>query len=74
MTTNQVPRAAPGHTLAAAELHQVSGGILEKENLYPHKPGGVEVAYYLDGTYMGTATVNRDDPIGPFNPPVPSNR
>ena len=75
MMIDQVVHAAAGQRLTACEMECVSGGtVLEKENLYPHKPGGVEVAVYLDGTYMGTATVNPNDPQGPFNPPLPSNR
>ncbi|MEO8627529.1 MAG: hypothetical protein ABI612_05425 [Betaproteobacteria bacterium] len=72
MKIDRTVRAVAGIELIEREAAQVSGGI-EKENLYPHKPGGVEVGYYLDGIYMGTATVNRNDPTGPFNPPVPCN-
>ncbi len=66
-------QAIAGRVLSSRELEEVSGGILENENLYPHKPGGVEIGVYVDGIYLGTATVNRGDPLGPFNPPFPLN-
>ena len=74
MRTNQISVNRVGHDLSSAEIGVVSGGaVLEKENLYPRKPGQREVAVYVDGTYLGTAHVNPDDPIGPFNPPWPNN-
>jgi hypothetical protein len=82
MTKHEAVNATAGRVICASEIAQVSGGsvgpashplVLEKENLYPRKPGGVEVAVYVEGIYMGTATINRDTPIGPFNPPVPNN-
>ncbi len=41
--------------LNAEEVVQVSGGILEKEGLYPRKFGDVDYQVYVDGVLIGTA-------------------
>jgi hypothetical protein len=57
--------------LTVAQSTQVSGGIAEKEGLYPRKFGDIQYEVYVDGMYWGTtyaghgATINgtRSDPL-----------
>ena len=40
--------------MTANEISPVSGGILEKEGLYPRKFGDVDYLVYVDGVLIGT--------------------
>jgi hypothetical protein len=42
-------------------MADVSGGVLQKEGLYPRKPGDVEYELYVDGIYIGTDYANPAD-------------
>jgi hypothetical protein len=79
MNTRASSQNFAGAVLSAEETRQVSGGGYDFENSVPAKPGQVEVAIYVDGVFMGTGHVNRDDwemhqagaewcQLGPFNP------
>ncbi len=50
--------------LTADEVRQVSGGILEKEGLYPRKFGDVDYLVYVDGVLIGT-TYGSPSPVDP---------
>ncbi len=56
--------------MTADEVSQVSGGILEKEGLYPRKFGDVDYLVYVDGVLIGTAY----GPAASANPDVGSGR
>jgi hypothetical protein len=56
--------------LTADEALQVSGGILEKEGLYPRKFGDVDYQVYVDGVLIGTTY----GPASSVDPDVGSGR
>jgi hypothetical protein len=57
--------------MAMYEIAQVSGGVVEKEGLYPRKFGDIDYQVYVDGMYWDTTyaahgatiTGNRTDPL-----------
>ena len=57
--------------MGSKAMATVRGGMLEKEGLYPKKPGDIDYAVYVDGMYWGntyadhgaTITGQRTDPL-----------
>ena len=56
--------------LQAIEISQVSGGIIEKQGLYPRKFGDVDYLVYIDGVLVGTTY----GPAASVSPDVGSGR
>ncbi len=65
--------------MTANEISQVSGGMLEKEGLYPRKFGDVEYLVYIDGVLVGStygppASADPDVGSGRGIDPIPNGR
>jgi hypothetical protein len=56
--------------LTADEVSRVSGGVIEKQGLYPRKFGDVDYQVYVDGALIGTVY----GPAASVDPDVGSGR
>ena len=56
--------------MTADEVSQVSGGVIEKQGLYPRKFGDVDYLVYVDGVLIGTTY----GPAASVDPDVGSGR
>ncbi len=57
-------------TLSPSEMSQISGGVIEKQGLYPRKFGDVDYLVYVDGVLIGTTY----GPASTHSPDVGSGR